>query len=69
MQMKVGTVELDTDPAPAFTDFQIALQRIESLPPAEQGSLSAVRIRAMVVAQGGTCLERVGRIFPGVAVV
>jgi tetratricopeptide (TPR) repeat protein len=60
MQMKVGTVELETDPAQAFTDFQIALQRIEALPPVERSSLTGLRTRAMALRKEAAALKELG---------
>jgi hypothetical protein len=47
-QGKIGSVEIDTDPALALNDFQDALQHVDSLPDAEKHSLSMQRMRAII---------------------
>jgi len=49
MQMKVGNAELDTDPAQALKDFQLALERFDSLPASEQKVVSTVRLRGITL--------------------
>jgi tetratricopeptide (TPR) repeat protein/predicted Ser/Thr protein kinase len=61
MQMKVGNVELETDPAQALTDFQIALQRADALPVAEQSSLAALRLRAMLLRKEANSHKELGQ--------
>ena len=58
--LKIGSVEMETDPAEALKEFQLALQRADALPKAEQGSLSGVRMRAMLLRKQANALERLG---------
>ena len=44
--LKMGEVESEIDPAQALKDFQLGLQRINSLPPSEQQSLRIKRVRS-----------------------
>jgi tetratricopeptide (TPR) repeat protein len=58
--MKIGSVEMATDPAEALKEFQSALQSIDALPVAEQGSLPNVRLRAMFLRKQADAFERLG---------
>ena len=49
VQLKIGSTELETDPAQALQDFQLALQRTDTLPHAEQGSFATLRLRTMLL--------------------
>ena len=59
-RMKIGTVEMTTDPAEALREFQIALQNADTLPKSEQANLSTIRIRAMLLRKQADALERLG---------
>jgi len=59
-QMKIGSVEMESDPAQALKDFQVALQRADALPKAEQGSLPAVRLRCMLLRKQAIAFEQLG---------
>jgi tetratricopeptide (TPR) repeat protein len=58
--LKIGSVEMEADPAEALKDFQVALKRSDALPKAEQGSLSIVRLRAMLLRKQANALDRLG---------
>ena len=57
---KIGSVEMETDPAEALKDFQLALQRADALPEAERGSLPGVRLRYMLLRKQANAFERLG---------
>ena len=59
-RMKIGSVEMTTDPAAALKEFQAALQSADALPRTEQGSLPTVRLRAMLLRKQGNAFERLG---------
>jgi tetratricopeptide (TPR) repeat protein len=59
-QWKIGAVELETDPALALKDFQSALQRADSLPKAEQESLSMLRLRNALLDEEARALAEIG---------
>ena len=59
-RMKIGTVEMATDPDEALEEFQAAAQSINALPAAEQGSLPIMRVRAMLLRKEGDAFERLG---------
>jgi tetratricopeptide (TPR) repeat protein len=60
MQLKIGGVEMDTDPAQALKDFQIALQRADALPKEEQGKLATMRMRSMLQRKEADALSELG---------
>jgi tetratricopeptide (TPR) repeat protein/predicted Ser/Thr protein kinase len=60
LQMKIGSVELDTDPAQALKDIEIALQDFDSVPEADRKSLITVRNRAITERKKAMALEALG---------
>jgi len=60
MEMKVGTVHMETDPAQALQDFDIALQRVDALPAGVQSDLATVRLRFMVLRKKANALVELG---------
>jgi tetratricopeptide (TPR) repeat protein len=60
MLMKVGSIELDTDPAQALKDFQISLQRLDALPAVEQTTVFTTRIRSQILRKQADALEQLG---------
>ena len=59
-QMKIGNVEMETDPALALKDFQTAMERADALPKAEQENLSTLRMRAMLMRKKANALVQLG---------
>jgi tetratricopeptide (TPR) repeat protein len=59
-QMHIGNAELDIDPAEALKDFQLALQRFDSLPDPERNSLAAIRLRGITVRKVASALAELG---------
>lgn len=60
MQMKVGGVEMETDPAQALKDYQIALDRAEALPKEEQSNLANMRMHGMLLRKKAGALSELG---------
>jgi len=60
MQLKIGGVEMDTDPAQALADFKLALDRADTLPKEEQGSLATMRMRFMLERKEADALSELG---------
>ncbi len=60
MLVKVGSIELDIDPAQALKDFQIALQRLDALPSTEQTTVFTTRIRSQILRKQADALEQLG---------
>ena len=61
MLMKIGSVEMETDPVQANQDFRIALERADALPSADQSGLSATRMRAMLLRKEANSLTELGQ--------
>jgi tetratricopeptide (TPR) repeat protein len=57
---KIGSVEMETDPAEALKEFRAAFERANALPKAEQDSLPGVRIHQWLVRKQANALERLG---------
>jgi tetratricopeptide (TPR) repeat protein len=66
-QMKIGSAEMDTDPAQALKDFRIALQRAEALPPAEKSALVTIRMHSMIVRKEANALVQLGEYSEAIA--
>jgi len=58
--LKIGSVEMETDPAEALKEFQLALHRADAMPSGEQGSLPRLRIHQWLVRKQANALERLG---------
>jgi tetratricopeptide (TPR) repeat protein len=57
---KIGGVEMDTDPAQALKDFQLSLQRIELLSPADKSAFGTQRLRQMLLRKQATAWADLG---------
>ena len=68
MGMKIGSVEMDNDPAQALKEFETALARTDALPASEQKNLTMVRLRGMVERKEANALEEVGRYGDATAI-
>jgi tetratricopeptide (TPR) repeat protein len=62
MEMKIGTVEFETDPAQALKDFELSLAQTEALPASVQSSLATIRLRDMVLRKEADSLAELGKI-------
>ncbi|HEY2399939.1 MAG TPA: protein kinase, partial [Steroidobacteraceae bacterium] len=60
MQLKIGNIEIETDPAQALKDYQLAEERLNALPESEQDNLSTIRIRANVVRKKAMAMRELG---------
>jgi eukaryotic-like serine/threonine-protein kinase len=60
VQLKIGNVEIETDPAQALEDYQLAEERFDALPESKQDGLSTLRIRANVVRKKATAMRELG---------
>jgi tetratricopeptide (TPR) repeat protein len=56
IQMKVGDVEFETDPAQALKDYQNGLERANALPANGQSEFTTLRLRGMLQDRVATCL-------------
>ena len=66
-RMKIGSVEMETDPAEALKDLEAALDRAEALAKTDVGSLPADRLREMLLRKEGNALDRLGECARAVA--
>jgi tetratricopeptide (TPR) repeat protein len=48
-QMKIGSVEMEADPAQALKDYQIAIEKTDALPKDDKGSYQTMRTRTMIL--------------------
>src|SRR3984957_18227138 len=60
VQLKIGNVEIETDPAQALEDYRLAEERFDALAGAKQDGLSTLRIRANVVRKKATAMRELG---------
>ncbi len=67
MQMKIGSVEMENDPAQALKDFQLALTQADALPAKERATLSMIRLRSMIERKEANALEETGRYADSLA--
>jgi tetratricopeptide (TPR) repeat protein len=65
--IKIGNVEMETDPAQALKDYQNALQIIDTLPKTERDSLSVVRMRMIVRRKEANALVQLGEYSEAIA--
>jgi eukaryotic-like serine/threonine-protein kinase len=68
MGMKMGSVEMENDPAQALRDFQTALERADALPKSEQNTLTTVRLRGMLERKEANAMEEIGRYGDAMAI-
>jgi tetratricopeptide (TPR) repeat protein len=59
-QMKIGSVEMESNPREALKDFQVALQRADALPKGERESLPGVRMRGLLQRKEANALVELG---------
>jgi tetratricopeptide (TPR) repeat protein len=59
-RMKIGSVEMETNPAGALLEFQAALQIADALPGKERDSLSMMRLQGILLRKQATALHQVG---------
>jgi tetratricopeptide (TPR) repeat protein len=59
-RLKIGSIELETDPAQALKDFQIALQRADALPKEDQSTYATMRIRSMIQRKEADAMSELG---------
>ena len=60
VQLKIGNVEIETDPAQALEDYRLAEERFDALPESKQDGLSTLRIRANVMRKKATAMRELG---------
>lgn len=63
MQMKLGNIQLETDPSAALGEFEGALRANDALPKAEQDRLNMQRLRAALLRKKGVALSELQKYF------
>ena len=61
MEMKLGSIEMYSDPAQALQEFQSALILADALPKAEKSSYSFQRMRAMILRKEANAFSELGQ--------
>lgn len=61
MQMKLGNIQLETDPQAALLNFRGALSADDALPKKEKERLNMLRLHALLVRKEGDALSELGR--------
>jgi eukaryotic-like serine/threonine-protein kinase len=61
VQLKIGNIELETDPAQALKDFELAEKRFEALPESKLDSLSSARMRANLLRKKAMAMKELGQ--------
>ena len=46
VSLKIGNIEIETDPSQALRDYELAMERFDALPESKQSGLSSARMRA-----------------------
>ncbi len=60
VELKIGTVEMETDAAQALKDFMLADERFDSLPESKMGGLSAGRMHANLLRKKAMAMRELG---------
>lgn len=60
-ELKVGNVEIETDPAQALKDYEIAQERFDTLPEAKLDTLPALRLHANLLRKRATALRELAQ--------
>ena len=63
-KMKIGNVEIETDPAQALKDYTVALERFDALPESKQDTLSSLRLRANLIRKRAMALRELAQYAP-----
>jgi tetratricopeptide (TPR) repeat protein len=66
--MKIGDIELETDPTQALKDYQIALQHSDALPKAELSNLRSARMRTLLIVRKADALVQLGEYSDATAI-
>jgi tetratricopeptide (TPR) repeat protein/predicted Ser/Thr protein kinase len=61
VQLKIGNIELETDPNQALKDFELAEQRFQALPESKQEGLSPARMRANLLRKKAMAMKELGQ--------
>ena len=59
-QLKIGNIEIDTDPAQALKDYELAEKRFDALPESRQNGMSSQRMRANILRKKAIAMRELG---------
>jgi tetratricopeptide (TPR) repeat protein len=59
--MKIGNVEMETNPAQALKDYTVALERFEALPESKQDTLTSLRLRSNLIRKRATAMRELAQ--------
>jgi tetratricopeptide (TPR) repeat protein/predicted Ser/Thr protein kinase len=60
VQLKIGNIEIETDPARALKDYELAEERFDTLPESKQNGLSSQRMLANLLRKRGMAMRELG---------
>ena len=60
VQLKIGNIEIETDPAQALKDYELAEERFNTLPESKQNGMSSRRMRANLLRKRGMAMRELG---------
>ena len=60
VQLKIGNIEIETDPAQALKDYELAEKRFDALPESKQTGLSSARMRANLLRKKAMAMRELG---------
>ncbi len=58
--LKIGNIEIETDPSQALKDYELAEQRFDALPESKQSGLSSRRMRANLLRKKAMAMRELG---------
>jgi eukaryotic-like serine/threonine-protein kinase len=58
--IKIGNIEIETDPAQALRDYELAEERFDALPESKQSGLSSARMRANLLRKKAMAMRELG---------
>jgi tetratricopeptide (TPR) repeat protein len=58
--LKIANIEIETDPAEALKDYEVAEQRFDALPESKQSGLSSARMRANLLRKKAMAMRELG---------
>ena len=60
IQLKIGNIEIETDPAQASRDFELAQERFDALPDSQRNGLSSARMRSNLLRKRAMAMKELG---------
>ena len=60
VSLKIGNIEIETDPSQALRDYELAEERFDALPESKQSGLSSARMRANLLRKKAMAMRELG---------